>query len=191
MGDEPHSRVTTRLVNFSDAVVAIAATLLILPLVEEAGSLGESGVAAFLGDNGQRILVFVLSFVVISRFWLVHHTIFKNIETMRGPVVWTNSLWLLSIVFLPFPTEIIGAADAHDPVSNGLYVGTMLVTAIAELLLARLADRPLASYLATAIAMAIALLLAVFVPPIGLFALLVLLVPPLVFRLRRRGATAR
>ena len=190
MVEEPHARSTTRLVNFSDAVVAIAATLLILPLVEEAGSLGDNGVAAFLGDNAQRILVFVLSFVVISRFWLVHHGIFKNIDRPSGAVVWTNSLWLLSIVFLPFPTEIIGAADSHDPVSNGLYVGTMLVTALAELALAKLAGLPLLGYAGTAVGMAVALVLAVFVPPIGLFALLVLVVTAPVVRLVRR-VTAR
>ena len=190
MSDEPHRPSTTRLVNFSDAVVAIAATLLVLPLVEEAGSLGDHGVAAFLGDNAQRILVFVLSFVVISRFWLVHHEIFKSIDVMSRAVVWVNSLWLLSIVFLPFPTEIIGAADSHDPVSNGLYVGTMLITSVAELVLARLAGLPLVGYLATAIGMSLAFVLAVFVPPIGLFALLVLVVTAPAVRVLRR-ATAR
>ena len=182
----PHHPATTRLVNFSDAVVAIAATLLILPLVEEASSLGDDGVAAFLGDNSQRILVFVLSFVVISRFWLVHHTVFKTIEAPSRGVVWANSLWLLSIVFLPFPTEIIGSASAFDPVSNGLYIGTMLITAIAELLLARLAHQPLTSYVVTAVAMAAALLLAVLIPPVGLFALLLLLLSGQATRIARR-----
>ncbi len=58
-----------RLVTFSDAVVAIAITLLILPLVDAASSFPSMGLRHFLDANSTRLLAFALSFVVIGSFW--------------------------------------------------------------------------------------------------------------------------
>ncbi|MFP3380774.1 TMEM175 family protein, partial [Bacillus sp. SIMBA_069] len=66
-----------RLVNFSDAAVAIAITLLILPLVDAAGQIGHSSFGEFIDKNFWEIFAFVVSFAVIARFWVVHHRIFE------------------------------------------------------------------------------------------------------------------
>jgi hypothetical protein len=58
-----------RLVNFSDAVVAIAITLLVLPLFDSASSIGTEGLGKFFQDNETRLLAFGLSFAVIGSFW--------------------------------------------------------------------------------------------------------------------------
>lgn len=58
--------------NLTDAVVAIAATLLVLPLVDVIGELDGNHVGQLLRDNGDKLFAFVLSFVVIARFWMVH-----------------------------------------------------------------------------------------------------------------------
>lgn len=47
-----------RLVNFTDAVVAIAITLLVLPLVDSASSIGSAGLGKFFQDNETRLLAF-------------------------------------------------------------------------------------------------------------------------------------
>lgn len=98
-----------RLVNFSDAVVAIAITLLILPLVDTATELNDKTVSELLADNWVKLLVFVISFAVIGRFWLAHHRMYENIVGYDKPLLWANLFWLLTIVFLPFPTELIAA----------------------------------------------------------------------------------
>src|ERR1700691_2436078 len=99
-----------RLVNFSDAVVAIAITLLILPLVDVAGSIGASSVGHFLDVNKDKLLAFALSFAVIGNFWWVQHQQFERVKKYNAVLVGGMGLWVFSIVFLPFPTELLGAA---------------------------------------------------------------------------------
>ncbi|RFA10564.1 hypothetical protein B7R54_16135 [Subtercola boreus] len=132
-----------RLVNLSDAVIAIAVTLLILPLVDRAGDISSTSPAQFLEDNVQGLLLFGLSFVVIARFWLLHHQIYRVIEGYTIPLVWVNFAWLLSIVFLPFPTELLGQGTTVSTVTGALYIGTMLVTSVTGLVqLVIIARRP-------------------------------------------------
>ena len=109
-----------RLVNFSDAVVAIAITVLVLPLVDLAANIGSEATAHFLLENRFRLFVFFLSFAVIGRFWLAHHRLYESVAGYNDWLLWANLVWLLSIVFLPFPTELPAAANSHDRVTNSL-----------------------------------------------------------------------
>jgi uncharacterized membrane protein len=58
-----------RLVDLSDVVVAIAATLLVLPLVDIAGEIDKGDLGSLFVDHWQQLFAFVLSFAVICRFW--------------------------------------------------------------------------------------------------------------------------
>jgi len=190
----------SRVVGFSDGVVAIAITLLVLPLVTTAAQ-HQSDVWTFLADNASDLFLFALSFVVIGRFWLVHHQIYENAVGYTPALVWANLLWLLSIVFLPVPTQLIAAAEREERITYALYVGTMLVTCFAALLqLAIIRGRPdlqapevrgtlrlAPSWIVIAI-MSVALLSAVLFLRAGLFALLLLALSPVLDRsLARRG----
>jgi hypothetical protein len=73
-------------------VIAIAVTLLVLPLVDEASSDRASSLRALLDESGGELFVFVLSFVVICRFWLVHHDMFRTLWTLDGRLFWLNAL---------------------------------------------------------------------------------------------------
>jgi len=178
----------SRLVGFSDGVVAIAITLLVLPLVESATeSSGDT--IAYLTENGFQLFVFALSFAVIGRFWFVHHQLYENLAAYSTPLIWANMFWLLTIVFLPFPTELLITGDSDDRLRHGLYVGTMLLTACAALLQQWIAIRSpelqaveargtlrLTRYVLTAVVLAIALVISVALPGIGLLSLLLLAV---------------
>lgn len=120
-----------RLVNFSDAIVAIAATLLILPLVDIADPDENTTTWNLIVEHSAEIFAFVLSFAVIFRLWLTHHRIFKDLTGYTTPLVLANFLWLLSIVFLPFPTKLIAEKDGFDPSASSLYVGTIAVSVFA------------------------------------------------------------
>ena len=184
------TRGAERLITFSDAVVAIAATLLILPLVDTASDIGGRSVQELLSDDWHALFAFGLSFVVIYRFWLLHHVIYERVVRYSVALAWTNGLWLLSIIFLPFPTELLGAERGTPVVGVALYIGTMVVSTAANLgtqwilkhdsaeLLAR--GTPTIAISPTAyafVAMGVAFVVAVVVPSIGLWALLILIVP--------------
>lgn len=186
MAETEVQRGFDRFVFFSDAVVAIAATLLILPLVDRASDLGDQTPDEFLASNGYEIFVFLLSFVVISRFWSAHHRLFTSVRGYTTGLLWLNMLWLITIVFLPFPTELIATAGSNSPTTSALYIGTMLLTSLAGVGMHAIVDRrpdlrfpdattePLLPALAMPVLMLVALVIAVAAPHVGLLSLLVL-----------------
>lgn len=189
----------TRLVTFSDAVVAIAATLLVLPLAEKATQGGTPTLGDIVAESGGQVLLLLLSFLVICRFWLNHHDIVRQLVTFDAAVFWINAVWLFSIVLLPFTTSLIGTSDSRDPASTGVYIGNMLVTCLAALAMQWHITRTpslqspgsrgtarLTGGVVTVVTMAVALVVAVLVPAIGPWALLLLVFDGLVARLLRR-----
>jgi uncharacterized membrane protein len=191
-----------RFVNFSDAVVAIAISLLILPLVDAAndGIRGDTSALDFVRENGDRLLAFGLSFVVIASYWVAHHTIFEQVRSYSPPLMWWNLAWLATIVFLPLPTEVLAVQGAEEAFVRFFYIGSVFVTSLTligiELTIDHDPDvrrdpdgrrpRPMAR-LAGAAMLLLALLLGTFVPAIGLWAMfLTILSGPLAKRLDRR-----
>jgi uncharacterized membrane protein len=118
-----------RLVFFTDAVVAIALTLLILPLVDLVPEASRSRVElrdllrANLGELGS----FALSFVVVFRFWWAHHQLFRHVSRVNATLVRWTVVWLISIVFLPWPTAVI-TAYRTSWLTVLLYTGTLVVS---------------------------------------------------------------
>ncbi|MGV8880632.1 MAG: TMEM175 family protein [Rhodoglobus sp.] len=176
----------SRLVSFSDGVVAIAITLLVLPLVTSAAE-EEGDLSAFLAANVWQLFVFVLSFVVIGRFWMLHHAMYEKLTGYTTSLLWANMLWLLSIVFLPFPTQLLVSVDQSSRTAYALYIGTMIVTSFASLLQQWIASRNpqivageargtlrLTPSVLTLLVMIVSLALALLVPAIGLWSLLLI-----------------
>ena len=130
MADMEYQRGFERLVNFSDAVVAIAATLLVLPLVELADPGQSDSFVDVFREHGVEFYAFVLSFLVIFTQWLSHHRVFRNLVGYTPALMWVNFVWLLSIVFLPFPTKLIAEKNGYDSSSSTLYVATIAVSVI-------------------------------------------------------------
>jgi uncharacterized membrane protein len=130
MPRQERARDFERLLTFVDAIVAIAATLLVLPLVDLAGQLdGGGSVAHLLADNEAPIGAFFLSFLVVARLWLVQHHLLRPVVATNA--VLTNLLvfWALTIVVLPFPTALVAGphGSGDQTLTKVLYVGTMVV----------------------------------------------------------------
>lgn len=115
----------SRLISYVDAVTAIAMTLLILPLVDDASRIGAADLAGFIRDDAYELFAFALSFVVIFRLWLAHHHTYEQVTGGTPALIWANMPWMLGVVFLPFPTELLDDANRESPLANGLYVGTL------------------------------------------------------------------
>jgi uncharacterized membrane protein len=173
-----------RLVNFSDAVVAIAITLVVLPLVDAAQGIGNRPALEFLQDNVPSLLAAGLSFVVIGSLWRTHHAVFEWMTGYTESIVRLNFVWLAGIVFLPMPTVLIVTGEGSDRFGSSLYIFTMLVSIAAlailhsvakreGLLRSGLKDDPIRHW-SSMVLMAVALVLALFVPGCGIRALLVL-----------------
>jgi uncharacterized membrane protein len=187
MAHIPTPRGLDRLANFSDATVAIAVTLLVLPLVELAGQV-RGGVGAFLADQALVIIAFLTSFLIIAVIWVEHHRLFEVLVSYDGPLLVLNFVWLFAIVAIPLSTGITQGQAMHDRFSAALYIGNLLLAFVALAamhLVARSDPRVLdpgrrgtfrvgPSIVVTALC-AVALIVAVTVPAIGRWAVFLLL----------------
>ena len=109
-GDEAADEGIGRILALSDGVFAIALTLLILDIVLPVKTNDDNLEQALL-HIWPRYLAYVLSFLVIARFWVIHHQTFRLIVRDNATLVWLNFLLLFFIAFLPFPTAVIGAHE--------------------------------------------------------------------------------
>lgn len=129
-----------RLVFFSDAVVAIAITLVALPLVDNARELGGGSGLDFLRHNARDLLAAETSFAVIAAFWVGHHQLFDRATRGAPRLLGVNMLWLAGIVALPVATVVQADGD-RERSSLAIYVGTMgflmVLLRLEEVLLAR------------------------------------------------------
>lgn len=134
-----------RLVNFTDAVVAIAITLQLLPLADIDGPEKGQTVWQVFGENWGQIYAFLLSFIIVIVMWVVHNRVFNVMQRYDGTVLWLNIGWMAAIVFLPWPTAMYGTAHGNDTLGGGgvglLYWFNLAVISLLGNLIARHARR--------------------------------------------------
>lgn len=121
-----------RIVFFSDAVFAIVITLLVLPLTAEFEVTDETVTFAHeLLELWPKILTFVISFLVIGQFWMVHHKLFGRIVRFDHTLLVLNLIFLLTVSFMPFPAAVIGAFDINeDPLPMAFYAASLTATSL-------------------------------------------------------------
>jgi len=119
-----------RFLTFVDAIVAIAITLLVLPLVDVAGSFQGDSVTHLLSESRDQIGAFFLSFVVIADLWLTQHRLLHNVVVTERVLIRLLLLWSLTIVVLPFPTALAAGDMGQQAATKVLYVGTMALSAL-------------------------------------------------------------
>ena len=125
-----------RLVAFSDGVVAIAITLLILPLADISLPSNDpqaqaNPLAYVWAENSSLIISFLVSWFVILVFWLAHHRMFGTLDRVNPQIIRWNVLWLFGIIVLPFPMNLldqVGSGVKHtdaEQQTTVFYLGTM------------------------------------------------------------------
>jgi uncharacterized membrane protein len=112
-------RELDRIVFFSDAVFAIAITILVLDIRLPDG-LSPAELPAQVLALSPKYLSYVISFLVLAVYWQAHHRVFKPIRGYDGTLVWLNFLFLMAVAFLPFPTSLLGAYS-REQVSVVIY----------------------------------------------------------------------
>ncbi len=114
-----------RLEAFSDGVIAIIITIMVLELKIPAGH----DLAALL-ETGPRLCSYVLSFVILGIYWNNHHHMLQATDHVSGGVLWANLHLLFWLSLLPFGTEWLG--ETHSaPLPTAFYGLLLLLSAIA------------------------------------------------------------
>ena len=121
----------TRLEAFSDGVLAIIITIMVLELkVPHDASL------AALGPLWSVFLSYVLSFVYIGIYWNNHHHMLHTVHKVTGGILWANLHLLFWLSVVPFVTGWMGE-NHFAPAPTAVYGGVMLMAAIAYVILQR------------------------------------------------------
>jgi TMEM175 potassium channel family protein len=124
---------TGRLESFSDGVIAVAATLLVLNLVVPAvGSPG--GLAHALGREWPAYFAYAVSFITIGIIWINHHAMIGRLRQADHSILILNLVLLLTIGLLPFATNLLSSylkASEGQHVAAAVYAGAFLLMAVA------------------------------------------------------------
>jgi len=128
--DEAAEEGMGRILALSDGVFAIAITLLILEIAIPA-TRGHTDLPKALLELWPRYLAYVLSFVVIARFWVTHHLAFRLIGRYDAVLMWLNLVLLMFVAFLPFPTAVLGEHNG-SPAAAVLYAAAVILAGTAS-----------------------------------------------------------
>jgi uncharacterized membrane protein len=145
MQPDPIARAGTmaydRVLFFSDAVFAIAITLLVVDLRANPTAGTDAGHQLRAAIPG--ILGFAISFVVIGLFWTGHHSLSRYITAFDRRLIGLNLLFLGTIAFLPYPTDLVSRESAQAP-STIFYACCCAAAGLAETAVWLYATRPAA-----------------------------------------------
>jgi uncharacterized membrane protein len=123
------SSTTERLEMFSDGVIAIAITLLVLQI--RVPETKQGGLFDALVDQWPSYMAFIISFVVIGLMWVSHHTMFERIAAVDRGLLFINLLLLMGIAFLPFPTDLVATYVEQGGQNSSIAVAIYSINMVA------------------------------------------------------------
>jgi uncharacterized membrane protein len=137
MDSHPNARLET----FCDGVFAIALTLLIIDIrIPPTESIASTAALwGALRDLAPSVFAFLLSFIVILITWVNHHAALTLVNRSSSPFIYANGFLLLTVVFVPFPTGLIGEYLLTDHAAPAvvLYDSVLAAQAVGWILLGR------------------------------------------------------
>jgi uncharacterized membrane protein len=139
---EVEASAADRVIVFSDAVVAIAITLLALALaVPHTTSATTNGqLLHSLRAGWDQYFAFLLSFVIIGNNWSAHRRTFRYVNRLDGRLSTLNMAWLLIMVLTPFTARLLAAQGAFG-VRFGIYALTQVIASACLLQMSRQISR--------------------------------------------------
>jgi uncharacterized membrane protein len=180
---------TNRLEAFSDGVIAVAITLLVLNLVVPDPARTHD-LANALGHRWPGYAAYAISFLTIGIIWVNHHAMIGRLREADHTILLLNLVLLMTIGVLPFATDLMATylrADHGDHLAAAVYGGSFLLMAIAfatlnrhilfdkaHLLETELAEERRRSILSRSVSGLIPYLVAVAVAPLSAYATLVI-----------------
>lgn len=123
----------SRIIGFSDGVFAFAITLLVTRINLPDGTT-ESELHKILLGLWPVYFSFILSVLVIGKYWIAHHRILRHIRQFDFRLTWLNIFLLVSIAFLPFPTDVFGTFDSSE-IAVVFYAGSLAMVGLWQLVI--------------------------------------------------------
>jgi len=130
-----------RLILFSDAVFAIAITLLVIeikiPEIHET-PVTDNAVLHKLAELIPKFIGFLVSFILIGQYWIVHHRMFSFVINFTDRLIWLNILFLFAIALMPFSTGFYSEYVLRGVVTPVIfYTGNIALLGLANFLMWR------------------------------------------------------
>jgi len=143
----PRDLSSSRLEAFSDGVIAVIITIMVLDL--HVPSMHDAGNRAAIFGDLKLIVVYLLSFVQIGIYWVNHHYLLDDLEHVTHGILWSNLALLFSLSLIPFGTQWI-AVRGVEPVPVVVYTLCFLAPGatwamLANIICKRTGVRPAAS----------------------------------------------
>ena len=121
----------TRLEAFSDGVIAIIITIMVLELKIPHGSDWQS-----LLNLAPKIISYIISFIYVAIYWNNHHHMLQTVKHVTGSILWANTHLLFWLTLVPFVTDWAGETHfAELPVA--VYSAIMLMAGVAYFILSK------------------------------------------------------
>ena len=120
---------TERLGALSDGVFAIALTLLVLELKLPPEQEGVS-LPSVLLENGHELVGWVVSFIILARFWAIHHDAIADMEFCSSRTIFMNFFFLGTISLVPFSAHLVGVYELSEPLVMQIFSGLVALNAL-------------------------------------------------------------
>ena len=120
MSDSFGSFTKARLEAFSDGVIAVIITIMVLEL-----KAPESAAPAALLGLWPNLAIYLVSFVFVAIYWINHHALLSGIERTTSAQIWANNCLLFCLSLIPFTTAYVGNTG-FAPLPTAIYAGLQL-----------------------------------------------------------------
>jgi len=195
-----------RVSALSDGVFAVAITLLVVSIAVPTirGTVTNAKLAHGLAQIWPHFFSYFLSFVIIGMFWISHHALFTIIRRVDRTLIWLNMFYLLLIVFMPYPTNLL-SLFGQTMVATVIYAAVLAAAGLLQAAMAFYATRDhqlvddefdpkyAGEYLRNSVVMSVVFIISIGIafasPTAAQFFWIVLFATPLLERLifRKRG----
>jgi len=125
-------RQLERLTTFSDGVLAVAITLLVLPLINSLDKFSKEGGKKIIQENIPMLIAFFFTFTIVALMWTLHNKVFGVLKRYDATIFWLNALFLSLIALLPWvsaldivPSELGANAAGWEPLASLVYWSTL------------------------------------------------------------------
>ena len=130
-------RDVSRIRAFTDGVMAVAITLLVLNIeVPDLPTGSEGKLDQELLDLLPSLGAYALSFALVGRYWVVHHRMFEDLRSFDGTLMALNLVFLALIGLVPFSSDLVDRYD-QEPIAAAVFAGTLGLAALVNTIMVR------------------------------------------------------